>query len=276
MAGEFFVDTTCINCDTCRQLAPATFADSGEYSYVYHQPENNQERRMATRALLSCPTGSIGTQGDNLARDVMQDFPLLLEAPVYYNGFNSPHSYGGNSYFIRHSHGNWLIDSPKYLPHLVRRFEDMGGIAHIFLTHRDDVAEAAQYARHFGAKRIIHLHELDAQPDAEIVIDGTEPCQMGDDFRIIPTPGHTRGHMVLLFAGRFLFSGDHLWWRPGNGELGASQRVCWHNWDEQTESMRRLLRETFDWVLPGHGSRVQLPAPAMHAQLEALVGRMAG
>ena len=25
VAGDFFVDSTCINCDTCRQLAPATF-----------------------------------------------------------------------------------------------------------------------------------------------------------------------------------------------------------------------------------------------------------
>lgn len=29
-AGEFFVDTTCIDCDACRQLAPVTFGDDGE------------------------------------------------------------------------------------------------------------------------------------------------------------------------------------------------------------------------------------------------------
>src|SRR5262249_55506183 len=32
--GEFFVDTTCIDCDTCRQLAPTVFEDNGEFSYV--------------------------------------------------------------------------------------------------------------------------------------------------------------------------------------------------------------------------------------------------
>ena len=32
--GPIFVDTTCIDCDTCRQLAPATFAEAAEYSFV--------------------------------------------------------------------------------------------------------------------------------------------------------------------------------------------------------------------------------------------------
>ena len=28
VAGDFFVDTTCINCDACRQIAPAVFAEA--------------------------------------------------------------------------------------------------------------------------------------------------------------------------------------------------------------------------------------------------------
>ena len=40
---------------------------------------------------------------------------------VYYCGFNSPKSFGGNSYFIEHPEGNWLVDSPKFLPQLVKR-----------------------------------------------------------------------------------------------------------------------------------------------------------
>ncbi len=38
--------------------------------------------------------------------------------------------------------------------------------------------------------------------------------------------------------------------------------------------MRRLLNESFEWVLPGHGNRVCLPAAAMREQLQALVTRM--
>ncbi len=59
-AGEFFVDSTCIDCDTCRQLAPATFRNLGEQSIVYQQPESDEELQLAQMAIVACPTGSIG------------------------------------------------------------------------------------------------------------------------------------------------------------------------------------------------------------------------
>src|SRR5271155_1336104 len=161
--GVFFVDATCINCDACRQIAPSVFAEAAETSFVKVQPVSSAERRQALQALLVCPTGSIGTLGDDDAKAVLKDFPLLIEEPVYYCGFNSPKSYGGNSYFIRHAAGNWMIDSPKFVTPLVRRLEALGGIAHIFLTHRDDVADAERYAEHFQSRRIIHREEL-SQP----------------------------------------------------------------------------------------------------------------
>src|SRR5213076_3088138 len=148
--GDFFVDSTCIDCDACRQIAPAVFGQAPETSFVKAQPVASADRRQALRALLACPTGSIGTLGDDDPKAVMKDFPLLVEEPVLYCGYNSPKSYGGNSYFIRHADGNWLIDSPKFVTPLVQRLETLGGVAHIFLTHRDDVADAQRYGKHFG------------------------------------------------------------------------------------------------------------------------------
>src|SRR5450631_1537344 len=115
VAGDFFVDSTCIDCDACRQIAPAIFGEAAETSFVKAQPVTITDRRQALQALLSCPTGSIGCLGDANVRAVMQDFPLLIEEPVYYCGYNSPKSCGGNSYLIRHPDGNWLIDSPKFV-----------------------------------------------------------------------------------------------------------------------------------------------------------------
>jgi glyoxylase-like metal-dependent hydrolase (beta-lactamase superfamily II)/ferredoxin len=273
--GDFFVDSTCINCDTCRHLAPAVFGEAGEFSFVRAQPCSEEGRRRAWRALLACPTGSIGSRGPNRAAEVRGDFPLHLEDGVYYCGFNSPKSFGGNSYFVRHPAGNWLVDSPKWLPHLLRTFEDWGGVRWIFLTHEDDVAEADRYARHFGARRVIHRAELDAQPDAEQVLDGDEPVEFAPGFRAIPTPGHTCGHCVLLYE-RFLFTGDHLDADRDTGSLSASRDYCWYSWEEQTRSMARLLDYRFEWVLPGHGQRVRHAPDVMRRHLEALVRWMRG
>ena len=272
--GEFFVDSTCINCDTCRQLAPATFGETDDYSYVQVQPATSFDRRSATRALLSCPTGSIGVLTNNDSHEVVKDFPLELESDLYYCGFNSPKSYGGNSYFLRHKDGNWLIDSPKFVMHLVQQFHKLGGIRYIFLTHRDDVAEAQRYAAEFGASRIIHEFELSSQPEAEVVLRGDEPTEISEGFFAIPTPGHTQGHCVLLHDSRLLFTGDHLWWDRDEKSLGASRSVCWYSWSAQKRSMRRLLDYNFEWVLPGHGDRIHLPHGELHAHLLHLVDQM--
>jgi glyoxylase-like metal-dependent hydrolase (beta-lactamase superfamily II)/ferredoxin len=272
--GDFFVDSTCIDCDTCRQLAPAVFGEAADHAFVHHQPVSADDRRQALRALVCCPTGSIGCLGEDRPQSVMDDFPLQLDGPVYYCGFNSPKSFGGNSYFVRHADGNWLIDSPKFLPRLIRRIEELGGLAHIFLTHSDDVADAQRYAQHFGSQRIIHRAELGSQPGAEVVLDGEAPIQLADGFLAIPTPGHTEGHCVLLVAGRYLFTGDHLAWDRHARRLEAFQDYCWYSWDRQKESMARLAEFTFEWVLPGHGQRVQLSRDEMRWQMEDLVRRM--
>lgn len=274
VVGDFFVDATCIDCDTCRQLAPRVFGEADETAFVQAQPTTTAERRAALQALVCCPTGSIGTQGDDDPREVFGDFPQPIDGPVYYCGFNSPKSYGGNSYFIRHHDGSWLVDSPKFLPTLVRRLEALGGVTNIFLTHHDDVAEAAKFAAHFGARRIIHRRELQSQPDAEWVLDGDEPQQLAPGFLAVPTPGHTAGHLALLFDDRFLFTGDHLDYDRHEHRLDASPDYCWHSWPQQIESIERLQSYTFEWVLPGHGQRVQLPPEEMRRQLQELAARM--
>lgn len=272
--GAFFVDATCIDCDTCRQIAPGVFGEAAGHAHVHHQPVTTEDRRRALQALVCCPTGSIGSQGEDRPQSVLDDFPQEIEGSVYYCGFNSPRSYGGNSYFVRHPGGNWLIDAPKLLPRLVRQIEALGGIAHIFLTHRDDVADAHRYAERFGSKRYIHRAELASQPDAEVVLDGEEPTVLAPDFLAIPTPGHTEGHCVLLFRQRYLFTGDQLAWDRHDKQLEAFRDYCWHSWPRQIESMRKLSAFPFEWVLPGHGQRIHLARAEMKRHMQALLARM--
>ena len=274
VGDNFFVDSTCINCDTCRQLAPATFAENDDFSSVYRQPVGDAEVHAAYQALVACPVGSIGTlQGDKAQmQQAVASFPLELDTHIYYNGFNSEKSFGANSYFIQHPDGNWLIDSPRYVRHLVTAFERMGGIKYIFLTHEDDVADAGRYAAQFGATRIIHSADADAEPGAEWIIEGMDPVVVGPEFRIIPVPGHTQGSIALLYADRYLFTGDHMGWdRDVNGLRLATVYV----WNEEIlrRSTARLLDHRFEWVLPGHADRIHLPAAQMKQELQRLLDR---
>ena len=64
--GPFYVDNTCIDCDMCREIAPATFRrdDNLGMSVVYLQPVTAEELAQAREALESCPTNTIGDDGN--------------------------------------------------------------------------------------------------------------------------------------------------------------------------------------------------------------------
>nr|ABV27434.1 conserved domain protein [Chloracidobacterium thermophilum] len=61
----FYVDTQCIDCDVCRDTAPNNFTrnDEGGYSYVYKQPENDEEMEQCLEAMDACPVEAIGNDG---------------------------------------------------------------------------------------------------------------------------------------------------------------------------------------------------------------------
>jgi len=275
VAGDFYVDSTCIDCDLCRQIAPETFADVGDQSAVHHQPETSQQEFAALKALVTCPTASIGTLSHLSAKAAVAAYPELITENVYFCGFASESSYGASSYLIVRPEGNVLIDSPRFASPLVKQVEKLGGVQLMFLTHRDDVADHQKWASHFNAERIMHRDDIGRSlTGIERVLTGPEAVRLDDDLLAIPTPGHTRGHTVLLYQDRYLFSGDHLWWSEAYKSLHASQNVCWYSWPEQTRSMQRLLDYPFEWVLPGHGRRVHLNSSLMREQLEQCVTRM--
>ncbi|HWS55416.1 MAG TPA: MBL fold metallo-hydrolase [Pyrinomonadaceae bacterium] len=268
--GEFYVDDTCIDCDACRQLAPQVFRDHGDQSSVYRQPSGAAETFRALQALVTCPTGSIGAEGRHDTRAAVESFPERLDANVYFCGFTAESSFGAWSYLIARPEaegGNVLVDSPRFNRQLARRIEALGGVRTIFLTHRDDVADHERFARHFGAARVMHRDDGAARYGVERVVEGAGPVALDADLTLIPTPGHTRGHAVLLYRDKYLFTGDHLAWSPARGTLTAFRTACWYSWDEQTRSMGRLLDYRFEWVLPGHGRIHHDTADAMRAHL---------
>jgi glyoxylase-like metal-dependent hydrolase (beta-lactamase superfamily II) len=228
-------------------------------------------------AIVSCPTSSIGSESKADLHDAVAALPDPIEGEVYYCGYASESSFGAASYLVRRDAGNVLVDSPRAARPLMDRIEALGGVARMVLSHKDDVADHAKYARRFGCERILHAADSDARTlDVERRIEGSDPVSLAPDLLAIPVPGHTRGSIALLYRGRFLFTGDHLWGRSDGRGLDSSPEVCWYSWREQTRSMDRLLAFDFEWVLPGHGPRFHAPPARMREELEKLVQRMKG
>ena len=66
VGGKFYVDSQCIDCDLCRETAPSNFtrADDEGYSFVFKQPENDQEEAQCREAMEGGPVEAIGEDGD--------------------------------------------------------------------------------------------------------------------------------------------------------------------------------------------------------------------
>jgi glyoxylase-like metal-dependent hydrolase (beta-lactamase superfamily II) len=250
------------------------FGEADGQAVVVRQPATPDETRDAARAMLACPTASIGVVGRKPATDGL--FPEPLEDGVHYCGFTSPDSFGANSYFVRRVEGNLLVDSPRFVPPLRRAFEEGSGLAHILLTHRDDVADAEKYAKHFGARVWIHEDDRRAAPFATDILRGPDPVAIAPDLEAVPTPGHTKGSVVYRLGERFLFTGDSLYFSPRRGRLSAFRDACWYSWEAQARSLARLEAHGFEWVLPGHGHRAKGEAEVWRRQVRDLVAWMEG
>lgn len=273
--GDFFVDSSCIDCDTCRWMAPRTFTRRGDQASVERQPEAPEERAAALRALVSCPTASIGTVEAHDVRAAAAGLPDPIAGGVHHCGYHAEASFGAASYLIVREGGNVLVDSPRFARPLVRRLEELGGVATMFLTHRDDVADHERFARHFGCERALHADDLEPETRAvERVLEGSDPIALDEDLLAIPSPGHTRGSTCLLFRDEFLFTGDHLAWSASRGHVVAFRSACWYDWSSLIASTERLARHSFEWILPGHGRRCHFDRARMADEVARAVAWM--
>ncbi|MDP9021722.1 MAG: MBL fold metallo-hydrolase [Actinomycetota bacterium] len=273
VAGSWYVDRRCIDCDVSRQIAPGLFGRADGQTVVVRQPQDDEEVQAAWRAAVACPTRSIGVDPPRPVPSGL--FPQLIVDDVYYCGYASAKSFGANAFFARRGAGNVLVDSPRFARAIVEGLQQLGGIDHILLTHQDDVADADRFAEHFAARVWIHEAERHAAPFATDLLRGVDPTEIQPGLIAVPVPGHTRGSVVYLLEERFLFSGDSLFWHRRRQDLAAHRAFTWYSWTEQAESLDRLARDhRFEWVLAGHGGRGHGPADEMHDRLLRLVERM--
>eukprot|EP01026_Neomeris_dumetosa_P059976 TRINITY_DN5624_c0_g1_i9.p1 TRINITY_DN5624_c0_g1~~TRINITY_DN5624_c0_g1_i9.p1 ORF type:complete len:347 (+),score=23.27 TRINITY_DN5624_c0_g1_i9:56-1096(+) len=262
--GDFYVDSTCIDCDTCRWMAPDIFDRVHMQSAVVKQPQSAERRKRAMQALISCPTYSIHMkqQHPGELQEERKEIPIPVEGVqgIYHAGYHSEQTFGGAAWLVlRQNGGAVMIDVPRFDRPLVKKIEDMGGISFIVVTHRDDIGEHDKWAKHFNAQRIIHETELEKSPyidEAERLLQGPGPWYVDEDedLQIIHVPGHTEGSIVLYNKSqKTIFTGDHLGLSGQTQQLTIFPRYNRFGKYMQLASVAKLLNLEVTQILPGHG-----------------------
>ena len=173
-----------------------------------------------------------------------------------------------------------LIDTslPGRAEAILKELETLGlkptDLAHILLTHHDvdHMGNAKTLQQASGAKLWAPQEDLpyilgqrhrpgvkrllETFVKAEIPqVDATyTPGQKIGEVEVIPTPGHTPGHVSFL-SGDNLFSGDLVISR--NGKLQPAPAMITWNKADLKRSLSEVKRFSFSWVMTAHGEPVQ-------------------
>ena len=236
VAGNLFVDESCIDCDVCRWMCPNVFSRKGIKSAVTQQPLTDDDKLSAYAAMVACPVGSIRThQPDPLVKDAIDLFPAEIDPinipGVMHLGFHSKDSYGATPYFIKRSEklGNIMIDTPRFNTKLADNIELEGGLKYIILTHKDDVVDHDKWKNRFpDAQRIIHSLDISGKQgtnECELILEGIslltdtddnddnddnttknnkiKTWQPDDGLLLLHTPGHTPGSICVVIDTKY-------------------------------------------------------------------------
>ncbi|MGE3272677.1 MAG: MBL fold metallo-hydrolase [Chloroflexota bacterium] len=147
-----------------------------------------------------------------------------------------------------------IVCSHAHLDHImaVRALKEETGAP--FLLHREDLELARQMPA--SALAMLGRQELPAPEPDHFLADGDDVELPGVSFKVIHTPGHTRGS-ICLYGGGMLFSGDTLFNHSiGRTDLpgGSYPQIM----DSITSRLLQLPDETI--VRPGHMEQTTIGA----------------
>jgi len=271
--GEFYVCEGCIDCGSCRWLAPETFSLLGTKSVVSRQPESEEDMTRAVQAMATCPTGSIRTETplplakQVTQRGVMREIDPLRIPGVYQLGYHQFNSMGAAPFFITRTGGNVMVDVPRYSRLLAEALEALGGVDYLVLTNKNGAAQHDRWKAHFpDCVRVLHRHDMrDDTTDVEQILDGLGPWELEDakdaDLRILHTPGYTFGSLSIWHRSGsghgVVFPGGNIKVNARSGTALAFSALTTGDLTPQVRSLRRLADpETcgdWVWLLPPRG-----------------------
>ena len=267
--GPWFVDTRCIRCDAARNWAPDLIGmDTEGRSFLITQPVGVEQEAELWRAAAACPTKSISNR--NRLLEPAGIFPYRMTHGVFALGNNDRSSFAAHSFLVTRPDGNLMVDSPRFNRPLAESIDALGGIAHVLLTHRDDVADADRWAERYGARVWIGETDADAAPYATDLTGVESVTVISPGAVSIPAPGHTQGHVLYHVDDRVLFTGDTLHWDHRRGEFDVFPKQTFFSWTALADTMDLIAALKVEWMFAGHGMWHEVSAEEWERQMPVL------
>lgn len=146
------------------------------------------------------------------------------------------------------------------IKHIVLTHHDLDHIGNVYMLQRltkarvwassEDIPYIMGNKERPGIKKLFSFVFRVKKPEK---IEAYSTSQQIDDIEIIKTPGHTPGHVCVLYKD-ILFAGDLV--KNKNGQLRPYPNM---NWDEALlmNSIKSISGIPFNWVCPAHGEPIE-------------------
>ncbi len=158
------------------------------------------------------------------------------------------------AFLLQREQGNLLLYRSATLEQDVEAVNNLGGISRQYLNHHHEASPACDWvAKTFNAP--LHVHEKEAPSVSETCnVDETfsERNHLGDDFEVIPIPGHTSGATAFLWdtgEHRTLFTGDTIFFSRGRWRAAVLDGIS--DRERYIESLELIRTLDFDLIVPG-------------------------
>ncbi len=164
-------------------------------------------------------------------------------------------SVGVRSFLLERGEGNLLVYSSSTVKQEVDFIRERGGIWRQYLNHGHEAwaaeAAGAWVASTFDAPVYAHENEKDEVSRA-YDLNGTfsEGHTLGDDFEVIPIPGHTSGATAFLWdtgEHRSLFTGDSV---VLDGDEWVAALLDSSDREDYIKSLELIRGLEFDVIVP--------------------------
>ncbi len=150
---------------------------------------------------------------------------------------------------------------PQDIKHILLTHHDVDHIGNLALLEgetgakvwasKEDIPYICGEKNREGIKRLVSIIMRVKKPGN---INSYPEDQKIGDIKVIPAPGHTPGHVCLLYND-VLFAGDLI--RTSKGQVGPMSSFMNWNTDLSKESAKKVGNLSFNWICPAHGEPVR-------------------